>query len=491
MEQMSTSFGTASQDCYVEVINQGIFNAYFAVSYSYNNSTFAFTSQILSDNDLEKIIVSKNATNINISVFLVTKTGQTNTLYTKTFTSPAILKLLLTGTESAPMYTDITNNPSPSKPAHYNYYVSVTNTAAFVGKLTIQYTLNNKNFNVPSDPILNNHTKLLKIPSVATNIQVTVQVRDKTSPWSIVYTKTLATATILKLSLSGTISTPLCTDITSQLDLGTLPPLTDGAISVMNNGAFTAQFIVNYDLADYSVADVSDVIVNGDTVAISIPATAQNIQLEIDLLNTDNSWLNIYQDTFSTATTVILQLTGTLSAPIVTDVTTNPPSVGDPVPPIIIATKTSNQTSYSLGNTVTLISTVSNTAGDDASNVLLKDTIPPEATFVANSLTLDGNTVSGTSFPSAGVQLGDMSSGDSHQVVYKIIFNTIPNPNPVENDPVINYNYLDANSISQVGTLTGTATPFTIVQSYPCGCCCCCPCMCNCPSTSSTNYSGY
>ena len=490
MKEMINAYSTPEKHSYIEVINHGTFNVHFSVHYSVKNSDFSFRSKNLTSGMLEKIIVSNDSINIHVVVYLDSQQGQSNVLYENTFSTATTLKLLLSGTELAPIYKDVTKHPSPNDLSElYSYYVSVTNTANYIANLTVQYTINNKNFIVNKDAILINHTQIIPLPTMAQNIQVSIKIRDKTTAWNSIYSNLLTSPSILKLSLSGTINNPIYKNISSELSLGKLPTLSDNAISVFNNGNFISQFYINYSLPDTSNTITTNKFSKGETKSVVIPSDATNIDLSVNIMYTDNSWINIYQNFFTNSTILKLELTGTLSVPVVTDITNTPPDLGDPTPvtpPTMKLTKFPAKPMIVPGEEIMFVLTTSHIDGDIAEKVLLRDTLPDEATFIPNSLTING-TATDFSFLSSGLDLGDMISGDSHRITYKIKFNSIPNPNIVKIDPTITYDYTDTDNTTKSGSLTGTTVPLMVGQNNGC------PCICNCheQDDSYTDYFDY
>ena len=479
MVQKINTLGSTSQNFYVQVTNQGAFNAYFTVAYSYNNSNYNFNSAVLANTDLEIITVNQNATNIVVKVYVITQAGQSNVLYTKTFSTPTNLKLLLTGTVTVPVCTDITNPAS-------KYYVSVKNTASFIGKIFIRYNLNNEIFNISSNFITTYATGILNIPNAATNIQVLVKISNTPTSnvnWNTVYNKTLANPAILKLSLSGTILNPICTDISNGNPIMQLTKTPDQTIYNIGDTITFTIIATNVDGGDATNIILTDNVPN-EANFISSSLTLDGISVDgssflnngvdiPDMVNGDSHTV-IYQmvmtsmpasnpvendpvinyDYFdSNGANQIGTLTGTTTQFTVSEV------------PVMTLTKTPDQSSYSVGDTVIFTITISNINGETASNVVLGDNIPNGSNFVSTSLTLDSTSVDGSDFLNNGLTIGDMNVGDSHIVTYQMVIVSMPSPNPVKNNPVINYDYVDSNGANQIGTLTGTTNPFTVTPN--------------------------
>ena len=491
MKPMIDVYHASEKDCYIEVVNQGTFDAYFTVDYSHDNTDFTFKSKVLNSGMLDKIMLCGGGINIHVVVYVIASTGEL-TIYDKTFATTTTLKLLLSGTELAPVYTDVTKLPSPNdKTEFYTYYVSVINTVKYIAKLTVKYTISNKNFTIEKDKIITKHTQIISLPTMAQNIQVSISIKEKSSTWKSIYSNTLTTPSILKLSLSGTLANPIVSNISSELSIGNLPSLSQESIAVVNKGDFTAQFMLTYNLPDTINSTTTMDFSKGESKSIILPSEAADIDFSINILASDNSWLSIYQDFFTSPTSLKFELTGTLSDPIVTDITNNIPETEgpDPVnPPVMKLIKHPDKPMATLAHEVIYTLKLSNTAGSKAEYVKIKDIIPAEASFVANSLTINGNIITKTSFPETAIDLGDMNSGDSHTITYKIKFNSVPNPNVVKVNSTVTYDYTDTDGSLKEISLASETVPLMVSQN-----CCCCPCMNpNCQQdTSYTDYFDY
>lgn len=81
-----------------------------------------------------------------------------------------------------------------------------------------------------------------------------------------------------------------------------------------------------------------------------------------------------------------------------------------------------------------------NTGNTMATNILLTDTIPNGTSLVANSVTLNGASQPGVNIQN-GLAIGTLLPNQVAQVTFKVNVNTIPSPNPIPNNSVINYDY--------------------------------------------------
>ncbi|MGL4850379.1 MAG: DUF7507 domain-containing protein [Clostridium sp.] len=92
------------------------------------------------------------------------------------------------------------------------------------------------------------------------------------------------------------------------------------------------------------------------------------------------------------------------------------------------------------GDTLTYTINLINTGNVTATNVVFKDTIPTDTSFVVNSVTVDGVAQSGVN-PQNGVSLGSILAGGSKEVKFNVLVLTLPTPNPIPNDSRVSYNF--------------------------------------------------
>lgn len=112
----------------------------------------------------------------------------------------------------------------------------------------------------------------------------------------------------------------------------------------------------------------------------------------------------------------------------------------------------------SVGDILTYTVVVRNPSSYPIRNVVLSDTIPNFTTFVSNSMTVDGSSVSGTPAPPTGVSLGTIPAGSASTITFKVLVqSTIPSPNRVSNNSTVIF----APTIS-IGSVTSQTVLTTI-----------------------------
>lgn len=93
----------------------------------------------------------------------------------------------------------------------------------------------------------------------------------------------------------------------------------------------------------------------------------------------------------------------------------------------VILVKSANVPSAVLGGTITYTIMVRNGGPDGATNVVVSDPLAPGITFVAESVTLNGNPISGASIVS-GVPLGTIAAGAVQTVAFQASVTSLPAP---------------------------------------------------------------
>ncbi|PER18948.1 cell surface protein [Bacillus cereus] len=115
------------------------------------------------------------------------------------------------------------------------------------------------------------------------------------------------------------------------------------------------------------------------------------------------------------------------------------------VTPIIDATlsinKTVNSTFATIGDTLTFTSTITNSGNTTANNVIFTDVIPNGTTFIPNSFTVNGTTITNAN-PQNGINIGNLNSNASATLSFQVNITTLPNPNPIPNKSSLQYSFI-------------------------------------------------
>ncbi|MBK4740108.1 DUF7507 domain-containing protein [Bacillus cereus] len=115
------------------------------------------------------------------------------------------------------------------------------------------------------------------------------------------------------------------------------------------------------------------------------------------------------------------------------------------VTPIIDATlsinKTVNSTFATIGDTLTFTSTITNSGNTTANNVIFTDVIPNGTTFIPNSFTVNGTTITNAN-PQNGINIGNLNSNASATLSFQVNITTLPNLNPIPNKSSLQYSFI-------------------------------------------------
>ncbi|MGL6105707.1 hypothetical protein [Romboutsia sp.] len=87
--------------------------------------------------------------------------------------------------------------------------------------------------------------------------------------------------------------------------------------------------------------------------------------------------------------------------------------------------------------TIALVNASMNTA----ININIIDTIPNGTSIVAGSLTIDGVTIPGSPAPPSGITLATLVPDQLSTISFKVLVNTVPSPNLVQNSSTTNYSF--------------------------------------------------
>ena len=107
---------------------------------------------------------------------------------------------------------------------------------------------------------------------------------------------------------------------------------------------------------------------------------------------------------------------------------------------------------------------ISNASAVNLTNVFLMDYLPINASFIKNSLIVDGGVSNGNIFSASGLNIGNIPAGQSKVIKYQISFYDLPVTNPVKMLPKLKYSYL-SNGTSIEESLIGISSSINVIKS--------------------------
>ena len=125
---------------------------------------------------------------------------------------------------------------------------------------------------------------------------------------------------------------------------------------------------------------------------------------------------------------------------------------------LINITKIVDKDFAKIGDVLTYTISFRNTGNTSVVNLIFKDTIPNDTTFVLNSFTVNGVVKNGANpSPPTGVNVGTIPIGATTTLSFKVIVNTIPSPNPIPNNSTLDYAYVIDESTGNLGFNSGNS----------------------------------
>ena len=364
-------------------------------------------------------------------------------------------------------------------------FVEVTNMSGFTASFNVSYTSNGQDFNKNSGVFSLFFSRKIEIPVNATNIHILVIANTGVDRFIPVYNNNWDNPGVLKLKLYGTVFSPQA-EVLSDSN----PP--KYLLSVKNNAGFVSNYSLSYSYNNKSyMVKVGDFTL-GMTVKVGIPQSAKNLSVLViaNLSSALPEFKIVFTKDYPTSRNINLLVTGTTLSPKVVELSSS--SVGndsDPKKPLIKLSKTPDKIKTTLGQEVTFTIKILNLGGSTAKMLILSEKLPSEATFIKNSFTLDGITVNGDYLPPIGLALKDIKINESIKLSYKIVFNKLPSSNPVQDKPLLNYNYIASNGNTKNTSVIGEVIPLNLLTNistmHPCSHCS------RCCQASILNYSQY
>ncbi|TVX92936.1 DUF11 domain-containing protein [Paenibacillus agilis] len=281
--------------------------------------------------------------------------------------------------------------------------------------------------------------------------------------------------TLTGTALSSTSSIPVSSPTVNVTLSANLPDVTVGDIityTINTNNAGIANIsavIASDQLAAGTSFIPGSVVVNG----VSAPAEDPRSGIPIGVITAGQSIPVTFQvsvDTLPnpaqlTTQAIVSYTAGTFSG------TSASNSLTIPVyQPIVTAVKSANLTRSTVGDTITYSISITNT-GNYAASSILTDTIPSGTTFVPNTVIISG-VPQPNADPATGIALGSVLAGENVIVTFQVNVTSLPNPQTLNNQASIAYNYqlpsgraINRSITSNLLTIPVSAPNVSIVKS--------------------------
>ncbi|MGL4849550.1 MAG: DUF7507 domain-containing protein, partial [Clostridium sp.] len=128
-------------------------------------------------------------------------------------------------------------------------------------------------------------------------------------------------------------------------------------------------------------------------------------------------------------------------------------------------TKTVDKAEATLNEQITYTIVLTNKGNTDANNVILKDTIPTNTTFVNGSVFVNGVNRP-TDNVQSGVNIGTIIPNGVVTLTFKATVVSVPNPNPIQNQGKVDYAYTVDPAIINGATVTQLTTIVNTTVNY-------------------------
>ncbi|MBE7149444.1 DUF11 domain-containing protein [Bacillus mycoides] len=106
----------------------------------------------------------------------------------------------------------------------------------------------------------------------------------------------------------------------------------------------------------------------------------------------------------------------------------------------ITSAKSADKQFANVNDIITYTTTLTNIGNTLASNVIFTDVIPSGTSFIPNSVTVNGTTLSNAN-PANGIAIDPINPNANTTISFQVQVNSIPNPNPIPNQSNTTYQY--------------------------------------------------
>ena len=107
----------------------------------------------------------------------------------------------------------------------------------------------------------------------------------------------------------------------------------------------------------------------------------------------------------------------------------------------ITSAKSADKQFANVNDIITYTTTLTNNGNTLASSIVFTDTIPSGTSFIPNSVTVNGTTLSNAN-PANGIAIDPINPNTNTTISFQVIINSIPSPNPIPNQSNTTYQYV-------------------------------------------------
>ncbi|MGG1147351.1 DUF7507 domain-containing protein [Bacillus wiedmannii] len=107
----------------------------------------------------------------------------------------------------------------------------------------------------------------------------------------------------------------------------------------------------------------------------------------------------------------------------------------------ITSVKSADKQFANVNDIITYTTTLTNNGNTLASNIVFTDAIPSGTSFIPNSVTINGTTLSNAN-PANGIAIDPINPNTNTIISFQVIVNSIPSPNPISNQSNTTYQYV-------------------------------------------------
>ncbi|MGN7356984.1 DUF7507 domain-containing protein [Paenibacillus sp. SAF-054] len=296
------------------------------------------------------------------------------------------------------------------------------------------------------------------------NVVFSILVTSIPTPASLNNTATVSftSGAFSGLTNSNTLSTPVYQPVITLTKSASTTNATVGdtvsyTFNIVNSGNYGSQVTVTDNIPSGTTFVPNSVLVNGTPQPGSNPVTGINA----GVVNPGSPTIVVFSvtiDTLPSPQQLVNQGAGaiaftlpdgrTINRLVSSNVITIPVSS-----PNVAVVKSTASTALSIGDTITYTTSITNNGIAAVSNVLFTDPIPPGASLVNGSVTIDGTPRPGAN-PASGIIIGTIAPGGIVTVVFNALVTSLPASASLSNQASVSFSSGAFSSVTFSNTVT-------------------------------------